>query len=309
MKKISRVLLLWCCFFAPAVAAVAQYAGDFRGLMEVNGTQLYVVKEGKGEPLLIIHGGPGLNMTYMEPWLAPLKKKYTLIFFDQRSMGQSALSVKDSMDLPVFARDIEAIRTKLGVGPVHVLTHSFGSFFGIYYAANYPESVTSLIMMSPVPLTQTYDRSMGAAMQVKVIPTDSAKRAAILQSGRIQQNDITAARELLQLSVKLVFCDTIAAQKFSVILPDNYFIATLSYQGFGDPRKRHDMIALRAAVRCPVTVIHGACDIAPLAASAEVADLGKLILMENAGHYPFIEQAKDTRKIIRKSLKSPPLAN
>lgn len=297
------------CFCASAPKLAAQDTGDYRGLMEVNGTQLYVVKEGKGEPLLIIHGGPGLNMTYLEPWLSPLKKKYTLVFFDQRSMGQSALSVKDSMDLPVFARDIEAIRTQLGLGPVHVLTHSFGSFFGIYYAANYPQSVKSLVMMSPVPLTQQFDRSMGAAMQVKIIPADSAQRTAILQSGRLQQNDISAARELLQLSVKLVFCDTMAANNFSIELPDNYFIATLSYQGFGDPRKRYNMPDIRNSIQCPVTVIHGACDIAPLAASDEVAGLGKLILMDNAGHYPFIEQPKATRKIIRKALKSSALAN
>lgn len=48
--------------------------------IDVDKGRLYCQTIGKGEPLLFIHGGPGLNQSYLIPAFETLAKKYMLIF-------------------------------------------------------------------------------------------------------------------------------------------------------------------------------------------------------------------------------------
>ncbi|MCE2937033.1 MAG: alpha/beta fold hydrolase [Cyclobacteriaceae bacterium] len=59
---------------------------DESGLLDVNGTQLYYTATGQGEPLLIIHGGPVLDQSYLTEHFKPLAAHYRLIFYDQRAI-------------------------------------------------------------------------------------------------------------------------------------------------------------------------------------------------------------------------------
>jgi len=52
---------------------------------------LYHHTVGQGDPILVIHGGPGLGSAYMENHLAPLAEYHQLIFYDQRNSGRSSL--------------------------------------------------------------------------------------------------------------------------------------------------------------------------------------------------------------------------
>jgi proline iminopeptidase len=62
---------------------------DVEGLKKINGTSLFVSVKGSGEPLLIIHGGPGLNHSYFLPFLQGLEKNLRVIYYDQRACGRS----------------------------------------------------------------------------------------------------------------------------------------------------------------------------------------------------------------------------
>ncbi|MFZ1634078.1 MAG: hypothetical protein WAT43_09400, partial [Chitinophagales bacterium] len=84
MKRFYALLLI--VFGMSLTVANAQ---DTTGLYTVNGTQLYIKIIGEGDPILIVHGGPGLNHEYFLPHLLPLAKNHKLIFYDQRSSGKS----------------------------------------------------------------------------------------------------------------------------------------------------------------------------------------------------------------------------
>ena len=45
----------------------------------INDARIWYETEGKGEPLLIIPGGPGNSHTYFHPWFSELAKNYKLI--------------------------------------------------------------------------------------------------------------------------------------------------------------------------------------------------------------------------------------
>ena len=57
------------------------------GYVSVNGARLFYKAIGTGEPILILHGGPGLDHTYFLPQMASLSTTHRFILFDQRASG------------------------------------------------------------------------------------------------------------------------------------------------------------------------------------------------------------------------------
>ena len=92
--------------------------------------------------------------------------------------------------------------------------------------------------------------------------------------------------------------------RFTIDLPQNYMVASLSYAGFGDLRTRYDLHAIAASANqaTRITVFHGPCDIIPEEAAAAVRDDHAVISLKNCGHYPFIERPGYFRRMVEKSL-------
>ena len=114
------------------------------GVQSINGTELFVKTMGKGEPILIVHGGPGLSHDYYLPHLESLAQDHQLIFYDQRVSGASLMNVdSSSINLDAFIEDIEALRKKFGIRVINLMAHSFGGLIAMNYAIKYPEKVKS----------------------------------------------------------------------------------------------------------------------------------------------------------------------
>ena len=57
-------------------------------MITVNGTSLHVEQIGAGHPCLVMHGGLGLDHTYLRP-LNELGDRLRLVHYDQRCNGRS----------------------------------------------------------------------------------------------------------------------------------------------------------------------------------------------------------------------------
>src|SRR5438552_2890623 len=60
------------------------------GYVDAGGVLIYYKSLGHGDPLLILHGGPGASHDYFLPHLLPLARHNRLIFIDERGSGRSA---------------------------------------------------------------------------------------------------------------------------------------------------------------------------------------------------------------------------
>lgn len=59
------------------------------------GVRLSYRVDGSGpDTVVVLHGGPGLNLEGLRPDLRPLARRHTLLYFDQRGSGRSAVPVK-----------------------------------------------------------------------------------------------------------------------------------------------------------------------------------------------------------------------
>jgi len=125
------------------------------GFVDANGVLIYYKMLGKGDPLVILHGGPGASHDYMLPSLLPLARKNRLIFIDERGSGRSEkLEKPTGYTIENMADDVEAVRKVLELGKISLLGHSCGGVLAQAYALKYQENLTHLILCSTFQSTK-----------------------------------------------------------------------------------------------------------------------------------------------------------
>lgn len=129
-----------------------------------NGIELYHFEQGQGRKVLIVHGGPGFPPE--KPWkgLEPLLAHYQFVYYHQRGCGQSTrpidrfssknfyknmMELNQSLGLGSQVADIERIRKYLGEEKLILIGHSFGGFIASLYAAEFPDHVEKLVLVTP----------------------------------------------------------------------------------------------------------------------------------------------------------------
>jgi proline iminopeptidase len=119
------------------------------GFIDANGLMIYYKVLGRGEPLLIVHGGPGASHDYFLPYLLPLARHHRLIFIDERGSGRSqGLEDRSGYTVENMAEDVEAVRHALGLGKITLLGHSYGGALAQAYALKYQSNLSHLILGS-----------------------------------------------------------------------------------------------------------------------------------------------------------------
>src|SRR5215467_14291043 len=113
--------------------------------MPIRDVSLFVKVMGRGHPLLLMHGGPGLDHTTLSSFKS-LADQFTLVFYDHRCNGRSTGEVR-SMTWENLTADAEALREALGFHEWSVLGHSFGGHVALEYALRYPASLSRLVLM------------------------------------------------------------------------------------------------------------------------------------------------------------------
>ncbi len=74
--------------------------------VQIDDTRLWVVERGEGFPLLVLHGGPGLDHHEFGHYLDPLGDRYRLVLVDQRSQGLSDRAPELTWTLERMAQDV-----------------------------------------------------------------------------------------------------------------------------------------------------------------------------------------------------------
>ena len=104
-------------------------------LVELNdGYRLFVEEVGDGFPLVVLHGGPGLDHTMFRPWLDPLGDEFRLLYVDERGQGRSDRVDPETLSLDVFARDVDLLAEALRLERFALLGHSFGAIITTRHA-------------------------------------------------------------------------------------------------------------------------------------------------------------------------------
>lgn len=111
------------------------------------GTRLFVVEEGEGPALVMLHGAMASHHA-VRSWVQPLAPRYRVITPDLRGSGKSWSSVPLTFDQ--LAGDVLAVLDHLGVSEAVVGGASSGSGAAVRLALRHPQRVRGLIIAMPV---------------------------------------------------------------------------------------------------------------------------------------------------------------
>ncbi|MCE3261358.1 MAG: alpha/beta hydrolase fold family protein [Pseudoduganella sp.] len=115
-------------------------------MVEVNGTSLWVETEGKGEPLVVLVGGPSNSHVSMHPAFSALSDRFQVIYYDYRGRGRSTPAAPREVTFNGDVADLEGLRVALGLPRMHIYGFSYGGLVAQAYALTHPDRVGRLIL-------------------------------------------------------------------------------------------------------------------------------------------------------------------
>jgi pimeloyl-ACP methyl ester carboxylesterase len=124
----------------------AATAADKSGHVKANGIRYYYEINGKGEPLLLLHGGLG-STSMFAPILPRLIEHRQVIAIDLHGHGRTELGSR-KIDLVDIGNDVATVLGQLGYEQVDVLGYSFGGGVGFRLAVQHPSLVRRIAIVS-----------------------------------------------------------------------------------------------------------------------------------------------------------------
>lgn len=262
-----------------------------------DGVRLWYGIRGKGSPIIVIHGGPGMDHETLAADLVPLERKHRVIYYDQRGGGRSTLPNDDALlTIDHHVRDLEALRRHLGIDKVTLLAHSFGPAIAALYAIQYPEHVDRMIFLGPIPPRRgKFGEVYGATLRSRLSP-EQQKRAEELSFDkgdaaavcREYWSIMTPPRVAKSLPVSVVKSDLCAPSPEAI----RYGMTKTNpatFNSLGDWNWTADL----AKVQAPVLIIHGEEDAIPVDMVEEWTTAlphARLIKLAKTGHFPHAER-------------------
>jgi 3-oxoadipate enol-lactonase len=106
---------------------------------------LAYVRQGAGEPLLLIMGVAGHHLMWSQEFLARLGERFDVVAFDHRGIGSSARA-EEQFTIPDLATDAVAVLDHLGWDTAHVMGISMGGVVAQELVLKSPERVRGLVL-------------------------------------------------------------------------------------------------------------------------------------------------------------------
>lgn len=255
--------------------------------------QLYTRVDGpeNGEPLLLLHGGPGAHHDYLYPQMLFLAEKYRVITYDQRGGGRSKTDDPTPITWQTHVNDVAEMIKRFDLKRPTIVGYSWGGLLALLYAIHSQNGSVPvparLLLISPAPINKAwrgeFDRNLAERSRS---PEILQMREQLAASG-LRESDIAAYRQRsFELSVAGYFADPRLAHELTPFRVMGR-VQQSTWESLGD----YDLSdSLKLSI--PSLVVHGRHDPIPLASSELLAQrLGAtFVVLEQCGHVPYVEQ-------------------
>lgn len=160
--------------------------------MQIRDVSLYADVTGHGDPLVLMHGGPGLDHVSLTPF-RELADRHTIVLYDHRCNGRSTGAPVTSMTWENLTADADALREELGFERWAVLGHSFGGHVALEYALRYPERVSRLVLLDTAADARWSQENAADVLAGRGFSPKAVAVARRFYSGRVEPKDFVRA--------------------------------------------------------------------------------------------------------------------
>jgi proline iminopeptidase len=263
-----------------------------------DGYKINVEGIGSGFPLIVLHGGPGLDHSMFRPYLDPLGDEFRLLYVDERGQGRSERVDPTTLSLEVFARDVDLLADALELDSFALLGHSFGAIITTYHATELGTAAAYVLS--------------GGGDSSEALDADVEAALAALGDNRETITASWEAEKTLETDVQLkqVLRDQMPFH-FHGDPPPGYaeetvgspevlrYFANIGYGAF-------DYRPKLGEVGKPTLILVGEYDRTTTPRAAHVLHDGiphsELVVIPDAGHMSFVEQTKPYIAAVRRFL-------
>jgi proline-specific peptidase len=267
-----------------------------------DGASLNIVEVGNGHPLILLHGGPGLDHHELHPWLDPLAGAgLRLIYVDMRGQGLSDRVDPASLTIQVFAQDVDRLARALGLERFSLFGHSFGAIVALSHALERGTAEHYLVSSGAASsealmadVEREIERFEPAAMRDQIRRSWAAEPTL---------TTVREAREVAESQMPFHFWEMGDAYRTFVEKDETVYspevLAHFAADGYGG----FEWVDHLRWVSKPMLVIAGRFDRTCTVARsqeihAEVAG-SRLVVIEKAAHMTYIEQPKPFMDAVR----------
>jgi proline-specific peptidase len=276
--------------------------------MSIRGISLNVKVMGKGYPIVLMHGGPGLDYKTMLP-LKPLADQFTLVFYDHRCNGRSEGAEVTTMTMDNLTADADALRQALGFEKWAVLGHSFGGNVALEYALRYPQSLSQLVLMNTGGDQWWVNQNAPEILAKRGFSESTVQDAHRFYNGQIENREFTT----IFLKINKAYSYSNSFDLWTMIqglvlgyMPKMRPDACIF--GYNKVLQGWSVMDRLGEIKVPTLVIAGSYDfLFPPEHQKQLAagiPNSRLVMIERAGHNPDMEQPTETLKAIRDFLLS-----
>lgn len=259
--------------------------------VENNGLRIWYKVSGEG-PVCILPSpgwGPGSELYYNS--MGDMEKWFTMVYVDTRGTGRSGRPEMEQYTTSGFLSDLEAVRENLGAGHVWLMGHSKGGALVLNYAYENRDRVDGIILIDASGGVNTPPEKMQFIMEQKKDEPWFARAAEYFSRQPRDEADWLTG---IQAIMPVYFSTTEGFEKCKDVLTGT----SLSYHAFQGQENwydcEHELEAKLPGIDMPVLVVVGMDDFicGPYVAAYLHRKLhdSKLLPVEHAGHFPWLEQ-------------------
>ncbi|HVT22051.1 MAG TPA: alpha/beta hydrolase [Mycobacteriales bacterium] len=246
--------------------------------------------DGTGEPVILLHGGPGMGATYLAALPAELGDGFRTVIFQQRGLAPSM--AEGPFDVATAVTDVAAVLDHLGIAKAYVVGHSWGGHLALHVAVRLADRLNGVLCLDPLGAVGDGGAAAFEAEMLARTPEDVRAKAHELDE-RAMRGEGTAADALesLRLMWPAYYADPTGA-----VMPDGMELSITAYSGLWESLVA-EMPGLAEAlpgVSVPVGFVAAAGGPMPVSACTDAAERipGAWVeVLEDVGHMLWMERA------------------
>ncbi len=252
---------------------------------------------GAGDPLLLLHGGPGLGFDYLEPLVPELEDGFRVARYQQRGLQPS--QTEGPFAVADHVSDARRVLDGLGWESAVVVGHSWGGHLALHVAVAMPDRVSALLVIDPLGGVGDGGAAEFEAEIWARTPEQSRARAQELDKLAMGRG---ASPDELQESLRLVWPAYFPSPDLAPPMPHT----EIAEVGYGETWEsiRGELPRLEAAlpgIEVPVGFVAGERSPIPVSTSVDTAERipGAWVdVVAGAGHFVWLDREGAVRSAL-----------
>jgi pimeloyl-ACP methyl ester carboxylesterase len=274
-----------------------EYANKHSKFIEINGLQVHYRDEGKGFPIVLLHGTASSLHTW-DDWTKVLTKNYRVIRMDLPAFGITGPNKNADYSIKAYTTFLHQFLMKINVDRFYLAGNSLGGNIAWNYTAEHPEKIRKLILVDASGLPT--NKPQPAIFKMAKTPILSSLFLYVTPKFFVKKN----MKEVYGDENKIT--DSLITRYHKMALRVGNRQAFIDRANIDFKLDAKENLYKLKSIKTPTLLIWGAKDSWIPLSNGKRMDLllvnSKLVVIENAGHVPMEENPKESLGILKSFL-------